>query len=120
MPRREIRWDEYLPAESSPWEQRLDHVEADFVCVGHTHVPMHLTLPSGMQIVNPGSVGQPRDGDPRAAYAVVEDGNLVFHRVEYDVDETVDGLRQGGISDEVVLSTERVLRAGGRTTDSGL
>ncbi|MEO0531554.1 MAG: metallophosphoesterase, partial [Planctomycetota bacterium] len=41
-------------------------------------------------MVNVGSVGQPRDGDPRACYVVQEDDRLTFHRVEYDIDVTAD------------------------------
>ncbi|MGV2334911.1 MAG UNVERIFIED_CONTAM: metallophosphoesterase family protein [Planctomycetaceae bacterium] len=65
--------DEYLEAHPELWRQRLQHIDADFVCVGHTHIPMQLRLDS-LQVINPGSVGQPRDGDPRAAYAIIEKG----------------------------------------------
>lgn len=51
----------------------MHDVEADFVLVGHTHLPLHLRF-QRTQVLNPGSVGQPKDGDPRAAYAVIEDG----------------------------------------------
>jgi diadenosine tetraphosphatase ApaH/serine/threonine PP2A family protein phosphatase len=46
-------------------------------------------------MVNPGSVGQPRDGDPRAAYALLDvaSGRVVFRRVEYDVGETQRRMR---------------------------
>jgi diadenosine tetraphosphatase ApaH/serine/threonine PP2A family protein phosphatase len=46
-------------------------------------------------LINPGSVGQPRDGDRRAAYAVYDTGGkgkIEFYRVEYPVDETIDKL----------------------------
>ena len=39
-------------------------------------------------IITLGSVGQPRDGDPRAAYAMVDDTSIVFHRVDYDIETT--------------------------------
>ena len=55
--------------------------------MGHTHIPYVRRFPSGL-IVNPGSVGQPRDGDPRASYSIVdtEEGVVENHRVEYDLD----------------------------------
>jgi len=40
-------------------------------------------------IVNVGSVGQPRDGDPRACYVILEDGTVKFRRVEYDFEKTI-------------------------------
>ena len=65
--------DEYLPDEADAWRARLEGIDADFICTGHTHVPMDLDV-DGRRIINPGSVGQPRDGDPRASYAIIEDG----------------------------------------------
>jgi diadenosine tetraphosphatase ApaH/serine/threonine PP2A family protein phosphatase len=72
---------------------------------GHTHVPGVFTeglrffspdeinfeyqLDDGKSMVNVGSVGQPRDGDPRSCYVVLEDDVLRFRRVEYDIDTTV-------------------------------
>jgi diadenosine tetraphosphatase ApaH/serine/threonine PP2A family protein phosphatase len=96
-------------------ESVLAHLELQktpFGLVGHTHVPMVAagdeSAPDGCQmrymddgdvtpldpqrrlVVNPGSVGQPRDGDPRASYAIYEsDSNAItLHRVEYDIAAT--------------------------------
>ena len=44
--------------------------------------------PDEKTIVTIGSVGQPRDGDPRASYAIVDDTSIVFHRVDYDQETT--------------------------------
>jgi len=85
------------------------------VCNGHTHVPAlyrkdarvaqvpfregrPVTL-EGRMLVNPGSVGQPRDGDPRAAYAVLETdgGTIELARSSYDVDETQRRIRSRGL-----------------------
>ncbi len=58
-------------------------VLADLLVAGHTHLPLirrHGTL----QIVNPGSLGQPLDGDARAPYALWEDGAVQSRRAEYD------------------------------------
>lgn len=73
---------------------------------GHTHVPGVFTesrnfitpeetnyvyeITDQKFMVNVGSVGQPRDGDPRACYVIQEDRQLTFHRVEYDIDATAD------------------------------
>ncbi len=50
-------------------------------------------------IVNPGSVGQPRDGDPRAAYILYDDARetLVHHRVAYDIATTQSKMKQAGL-----------------------
>ena len=64
-------------------------------CVGHTHVPATFRTSDGKLMINPGSVGQPRDGDPRASYALlaVGAGTLDFRRVQYDIDETQRRMR---------------------------
>uniref|UniRef100_A0A7C2P5T5 Metallophosphoesterase n=1 Tax=Schlesneria paludicola TaxID=360056 RepID=A0A7C2P5T5_9PLAN len=105
--------DEYLGNDPQGWMQRLSGIDADFVCVGHTHVPLQLDL-KGQQLINPGSVGQPRDGDPRAAYAVIEDGQVSFRRVEYDIDATVRQMRQSGLDAQSLAIAEEMLRTGGR------
>ena len=58
-------------------------IHADVLVVGHTHCPL-LRRRGNLQIVNPGSVGQPLDGDPRAAYAVWENGKIALRRAAYD------------------------------------
>ena len=108
--------DEYLEPLPELWNQRLEHLDADFVCVGHTHVPMHLKL-ERMQVVNPGSVGQPRDGDPRAAYAIIENGRVEFHRVPYDIDRTLQHMRDSHIDENTIAIAESVLRTGGNPTN---
>lgn len=105
--------DEYLIDDPAGWAMRLQGVEADMVCVGHSHVQFHLDL-NGVQIVNPGSVGQPRDGDPRCAYAVIEDGRIQFRRVEYDIDATVGHMREAGVDPHALALAESALRTGGR------
>jgi len=75
--------------------------------VGHTHLPgvftqdfkyyhpadllkgIYLLDPKQKAVINVGSVGQPRDEDPRASYATFDGDAVVFRRVEYDVEETV-------------------------------
>jgi putative phosphoesterase len=90
--------DEYAPADAEYWRRRLVHVDADVVCVGHTHQPYVLEV-DGKLVINPGSVGQPRDGDPRASYAVVEGTKVELKRVEYPVEETVRAVEQAALPD---------------------
>jgi len=90
----------------------LAGVEADFVLLGHAHHQYWRQL-GGMTVINPGSVGQPRDGDPRAAYALWEDGAVSLHRVEYDLAGTCRRLAAAPIreGDQEVLCA--ILQAGG-------
>ena len=80
--------DEYAPADVEFWERRLANVDAEVVCVGHTHQPYVLEAGNKL-VINPGSVGQPRDGDPRASYAILENFKVELKRVEYPVEDTV-------------------------------
>lgn len=66
--------------------------------VGHTHVQISLEF-DGLRFCNPGSVGQPRDGDPRAAYAILSDDDVSLHRVSYDIDRTVEVMKSRGYAE---------------------
>src|SRR5256885_331704 len=79
--------DEVAPPDPAFWARRLEGVEADIVCVGHTHQQYALEV-GGTLVVNPGSTGLSRDGDPRAAYAILESNRVELRRVEYPVEET--------------------------------
>lgn len=105
--------DEYLAADPNAWERRLTNIDAHFTCVGHTHLPFHLDL-GDRHVLNPGSVGQPRDGDPRAAYAIIENGQVELKRVEYDVEAAVRQLEQSGLETEIIELAAQALRTGGR------
>lgn len=105
--------DEYLGEDADAWNNRLEMVDADFVLVGHTHVPFHLDL-DRLQVLNPGSVGQPRDGDARASYAIIENGQVEIRRVAYDVDAAVRQMRDAGVSEWAVDRAEMTLRNGGK------
>lgn len=86
--------------------QNFEHFTTEFCFVGHTHIPLIFSLPEDASsaevilpqpnsetmlipraIVNPGSVGQPRDRDPRAAYAVFDDETAAweYRRIAYDI-----------------------------------
>jgi diadenosine tetraphosphatase ApaH/serine/threonine PP2A family protein phosphatase len=55
--------------------------------------PSRCSRSSEKAIINPGSVGQPRDLDPRASYAIIEDDCVRFFRLEYDIDAVVSKIR---------------------------
>src|SRR5206468_439713 len=75
---------------------------APFVILGHTHLPMARSFRSGLS-VNPGSVGQPRDGDPRAAWGLLDLSTRTFglRRVPYDIDAVATAIRRTGLPTEL-------------------
>lgn len=100
-------------------EDVLD-VQAERVClIGHSHIALYFTrmdelsriaselapdgtvrnLTAGKWLVNPGSVGQPRDGDPRASWIELDSETMSahFHRVEYPVDTAAEAIRDAGL-----------------------
>jgi predicted phosphodiesterase len=105
-------WEYVLTVEAA--NAAFQATDARLVLIGHSHVPMALRLedgevvgglaPQGTDIdlatgrwlVNPGSVGQPRDGDPRAAYCLVDlgAGQASFLRVDYPIAETQAEMRE--------------------------
>lgn len=74
--------------------------KATILLQGHTHTPMAFKDRHGI-LLNPGSVGQPRDGDPRASYMILEvEGEKVNHkirRVRYDVEKTSHAILANGL-----------------------
>ena len=90
--------NEYLYADrpDASLERILDGVNADVLVVGHTHKPYHKILPSGRHVINEGSVGKPKDGDPRACYVILDakgrELNVDFVRVPYDVEKTASAI----------------------------
>lgn len=90
---------------------QVGRVQGDYVLLGHTHLPMVRSIGRRV-VVNPGSVGQPRDGDPRASFAVIENGGVALKRVAYDVERTVRDLRGLPVSGEIVDRLASILRAG--------
>jgi diadenosine tetraphosphatase ApaH/serine/threonine PP2A family protein phosphatase len=104
----------------------LAATEAPLVLVGHSHVALDLCLadgklagglaPGGAEVdlaagrwlLNPGSVGQPRDGDPRAAWLLLEleKGRATFARTDYDVAATQAEIREAGLPELLAARLE--------------
>ncbi len=101
---------------SSKMEAIFDAI-GERLFVGHTHLPMVMTEdcevhlpkeidhswtsdPGRKEVINVGSVGQPRDGDPRACYVIVDGAEITWHRVEYDLMKTVKRIEAVGTLDE--------------------
>jgi len=100
------RVNEYLYADrpDRSLERLLDDAQADVLVCGHTHIPYHRVLPSGRHVINAGSVGKPKDGDPRACYVTLDalgrDLQVAFIRVPYDIDRAVAAIEAGAMPHE--------------------
>lgn len=112
-------WEYVLDARTA--EENLAFFDTPICFVGHSHVPtiygrhedgqvefrrgapgeLLQLRPDARYIVNPGSVGQPRDGEPRAAYAVwdTQARTIRFERVAYDIATTQRQMRDAGLPD---------------------
>ena len=96
----------------------IDTMDARVGAVGHSHVALafwrkgeaptagaqseegaSLDISEDRWLVNPGSVGQPRDGDPRASWLMLDLGSCeaTWHRTEYDIDQASDAIRAAGL-----------------------
>ena len=67
---------------------------------GHTHIQT-IQKKGKVTYFNPGSVGQPRDGDPRAGFALLADNEVNLFRVDYPIDEIVERMRSEGFEDRI-------------------
>jgi predicted phosphodiesterase len=81
----------------------------DLLFFGHTHWPL-LKRIGKTTIVNPGSVGQPKDGDPRAAYGVWKDGEIELRRIAYPIDATVQAYARTPLASSDIECLITVLR----------
>ncbi|MGB0119811.1 MAG: metallophosphoesterase family protein [Solirubrobacterales bacterium] len=114
------------------WEYVIDtdHADENFdaqderiAMIGHSHIALHfsretgeaatasivaqdgssIAMQSGQWLVNPGSVGQPRDGDPRAAWLSLDTESLeaTFHRVEYPIEKAAGAISDAGLPQQL-------------------
>ena len=110
-------WEYVVDSELA--EDNLDFQQERVALIGHSHIALYFTrvdemsricsvlapggtdlkMTEGKWLVNPGSVGQPRDGDPRAAWAELDTTSfrILFHRVEYPVEEAAEAIREAGL-----------------------
>jgi diadenosine tetraphosphatase ApaH/serine/threonine PP2A family protein phosphatase len=114
-------WSFVLTGDAALWSFRA--TDAKLVLVGHSHVALQIQLaddalagglaPSGTErelshgrwLLNPGSVGQPRDGDARAAWLLLDLERMFgsFRRVAYPIEQTQNELRAAGLPEALAL-----------------
>lgn len=99
-PKKEL--DDYIYADypDETFHDFLRQVGKDILVLGHTHVP-YIKKFFNKLVFNPGSVGQPRDTDKRAAYAVLDTSTkkVEIKRADYDVDFVADAILKAGLPD---------------------
>jgi putative phosphoesterase len=86
----------------------LEIAGSRMLVLGHTHIPYIVQFPNGT-VINPGSVGQPRDGDPRASYIVLDTSEWAFRivRVDYEIEETANKIRENGLPEMLAQRLSR-------------
>ena len=89
----EIGWEAIM-------ESAKDLSGTGVVVVGHTHVPT-VRRTDNFLFLNPGSVGQPRNGQPGAQFAIfdTDTGEVTLEHIEYDIEQTMAAAREHGLSD---------------------
>jgi putative phosphoesterase len=103
--------DEYAPASPEFWAKQLENLDADIVCVGHTHIPFVLDVGNKL-VINPGSIGLPRDGNPRASYAVLEGRRVELKRIDYPIENSVQVVKNSALPDPAKELLIEVYRTG--------
>jgi putative phosphoesterase len=123
--RLEFHWDNFDVKihHATPWDEeaylypdseRLEEIQLaknEFLILGHTHWPMLKQCGEGF-VLNPGSVGQPRDCNPMASYAILDcgSGRVDFRRVHYDVAGLQERLRRLGWDPATIAILSRTQR----------
>lgn len=108
--------DEYLYNLSQEYFEKFKY---KYFFSGHTHVQHLEIFDNGQVYCNPGSVGQPRDGDRRASYAIFcpESGKISLKKVEYDVSDVIVELTRLGFSEYYYENLYDGSRIGGKTDE---
>jgi len=92
----------------SSFERLAKLAGSQVLLYGHTHLP-YQKLINGTLFVNSGSVGKPKDGDPRAGYVLLHTGlkpRVVFQRIDYDLQAAAEGIRSSGLPIEFAAQLE--------------
>ncbi|MBI3896145.1 MAG: metallophosphoesterase family protein [Acidobacteria bacterium] len=101
----------YCPETSDLWISEVADVNADILLVGHTHTPFVRRI-GNRTVVNPGSLGQPKTGNPDACYAVWENGSITLKTYAYPVEQTVEKIQSLAVPSEIKRDLITVLRTG--------
>jgi predicted phosphodiesterase len=103
--------ESFAPQREEGEERLLAGVRQRTVVFGHSHVQFARPGPDETDLVNPGSAGQPLDGDTRAAWAIAEGERLTFRRTEYEVERAAAQMRRHGDWAETIARRIELARA---------
>lgn len=108
----ELSDTEHFSARHGGWINPLDEYISTFdfniaanypcklFCSGHTHI-QNMQKQNEITYFNPGSVGQPRDGDPRSAFAVIDGDDVKLFRVKYDINSIAEKMKSTGFEERI-------------------
>lgn len=104
-------WNDPLNEYIKPSEEYFKSLNGSFFSSGHTHIPT-IWVGSGKTYCNPGSVGQPRDENPDASFALWDDGSFEILRVKYDIEEVQEKMKEAGFNDYYYKNLKKGRRIG--------
>jgi diadenosine tetraphosphatase ApaH/serine/threonine PP2A family protein phosphatase len=105
---REVLMNMFLKIPIQPmWTELMNESGANILCVGHSHKPYHRIINPDKQVINIGSVGKPKDGNPQGCYVMLtlDDSadnpiKVEFIRFDYDIEKAAKGVEESPLPDE--------------------
>lgn len=89
-------------------EELMNEADANILCVGHSHKPYHRIIDQDKQVINIGSVGKPKDGNPQGCYVMLTLNDsardaikVEFIRFDYDIEKAAKGIEESPLPDEL-------------------
>lgn len=106
-------WNDPIDEYVRPSPEYFSTIPGKYFASGHTHV-QHVWSDGEKTYCNPGSVGQPRDGDPRAAFATWDGHSFSLHRIEYDIEQIQREMALAGFTPYYSENLSKGTSIGGR------
>lgn len=106
-------WQDHLEEYIVPSDEYFHDLNGLNFASGHTHV-QYIWAGHDKTYCNPGSVGQPRDGNPRAAFAIWDGTTFTLQRTTYDISRTEQDMRAAGFSEHFYANLRQGSRIGGQ------
>ena len=103
----------YMPPQrtDAEWSAALDGMNGQTVLIGHTHLAFARPVSAGL-VINPGSLGMPKDGNPHGSYAVLDGASVQFCRIAYDPEPLIARLRTLNLPAHVADQLAETFRTG--------
>ncbi len=103
----------YMPPTRSDdeWKAALGKMAGQAMLIGHTHLAFVRAVSSGM-VINPGSLGMPKDDNPHGSYIILDNGAIQFRRIAYDPEPLVGRLRSLDLPAHVFDQLAHTFRTG--------